>query len=77
MLNNSAVVTTPVAQTADLVLKKTADRDTVDAGGVIDFALATRNAGPGIAGAAHVTDPVPAGTTSSAPTAAVRPPPTR
>ena len=63
MTNNSATTDTPVVQSADVSVQKTASPEPVAAGGAISWTLVVVNSGPSTATGVSVTDPLPAGTT--------------
>jgi uncharacterized repeat protein (TIGR01451 family) len=61
--NNSATFTSTAGAAADLSIAKTAPATAV-AGGTVSYDLTVSNAGPSVASAATVTDPLPAGLTA-------------
>ena len=61
--NNSTTVATPISQSADLRLSKTAAPDPVLAGTSVSYTLTAVNAGPSNATAVVLTDELPAGLT--------------
>ena len=61
--NDTAVDTTTVTASADLLLSKTDTPDPVDAGSTISYQLTLTNNGPSHAADATLTDTLPAGTT--------------
>ena len=63
LANNSSTINTPVVQSADVSVQKTASPEPVPAGSAISWALVVVNAGPSVATGVTVNDPLPAGTT--------------
>ncbi len=61
--NESAIATTTVATSADLLLSKTDSPDPVNAGSNLSYQITLTNAGPSNAANASFSDPLPAGTT--------------
>lgn len=59
--NNTSTVTTPVEDSADLSVVKTANPSPVIAGEVITYTLLIENAGPSLAVDVNLTDSLPAG----------------
>jgi uncharacterized repeat protein (TIGR01451 family) len=59
--NNTSTVTTPVIQSADLALVKTATPNPVTAGNQLTYTLTTTNDGPSSATGVSIVDPLPAG----------------
>lgn len=69
--NNSDATPLIAGPVADLAITKVADRETVPAGGTVNFTLRVRNNGPSSSIGANVTDELPAGLTPTSASSSV------